>query len=256
MAYCPNCGSQVVAGARFCSYCGSQVASSYEAYSHATQQPSTPVYTGTGYGVMLVSLDRCRHQTAADLLSDVCGYTDAEAMNLLAYIPTFVAQSLSKDQAVYLAQTLTEYGMQAAIYDRNGNCTLNSDVGSVFDAAGSLIAKVAGLFGLIGIGNRITRAIRRFTLPQPPRVYTHPRPVPPPPPRRQVIHHPAPGIPRPALRPAGFHGPFNNGARREPTLPSHMPTNRPNGGHGGHGGHGPMGGPGGHGGFGGPKGRK
>ena len=101
--------------------------------------------------------------------------------------PTLIAQSLSQSQAAYLAQCLTEYGMEAAIYDRNGNQTFVSDVSSVFDSSGSLLTKVASALGLIGIGNRIAGAIRRIALPSRPPVYTLPMPIPKPPVRRHSI---------------------------------------------------------------------
>ena len=248
MAFCPNCGAQAAAGSRFCTYCGTAISSVPAAVSAAAPYAYGSVYTGTGYGVMLVSLDRCSRQAASDLLSDTCGYTDAEAMNLLGYIPTFVAQGLTQDQAVCLAQTLTEYGMQAAIYDRNGNCTMDSGMDSVFDSNGSLIGKVVETLGLIGIVNRISRAIRRLVLPKPPQVYKPPRPVVPPRPRRQVIHHPAP-VQRPA-RSAGFHGPLDNGFHRDPRTGYQGPFMSGFGGNGGYGR------PGGHGGRGGRGGNK
>ena len=77
--------------------------------------------------------------------------------------------------------------MEAAIYDRNGNQTFVSDVSSVFDNSGSLLTRVASVLGLIGIGNRITGAIRRITLPSRPPVYTLPKPMPKPPVRRHSI---------------------------------------------------------------------
>ena len=186
MSYCAYCGALLSVDARFCSSCGAAVTQETSAAS-VNPTIATTVYTGDGYAVMLVGTGSCSLSVAANLISDICGYTDAEAMNLATNAPTLIARSLNQSQAAYLAQCLTEYGMEAAIYDRNGNQTFVSDVSSVFDSSGSLLTKVAGALGLIGIGNRIAGAIRRITLPSRPPVYTLPKPVPKPPVRRHSI---------------------------------------------------------------------
>ena len=142
MSYCPYCGAALMEGARFCSACGGnviQVSAVTQTIVNpvTTTLPSTALYSGEGYGVMLVDCGACAVSTAADLISDTCGYTDADAMRLASNAPTWIAQNLTENQAAYLAQCLTEYGAQAAIYDRFGNKTLLSDVDSVFDGAGS-----------------------------------------------------------------------------------------------------------------------
>lgn len=186
MAFCAFCGAQLTANARFCASCGAAV--TQEPLSASVNSTiSTTVYTGDGYAVMLVDTGSCALSAAANLISDTCGYTDAEAVNIVSSAPTWIAQSLNKSQAAYLAQCLTEYGMEAAIYDRNGNQAFISDVSSVFDNSGSLLTKVASALGLIGIGNRITGAIRRLTLPSRPPVYALRQPAPRPPVRRHTI---------------------------------------------------------------------
>ena len=186
MSYCAYCGALLSVDARFCSSCGAAVTQETSAAS-VNPTIATTVYTGDGYAVMLVGTGSCSLSVVANLISDICGYTDAEAMNLATNAPTLIARSLNQSQAAYLAQCLTEYGMEAAIYDRNGNQTFVSDVSSVFDSSGSLLTKVAGALSLIGIGNRIAGAIRRLTLPSRPPVYTLPKPMPKPPVRRHSI---------------------------------------------------------------------
>ena len=175
MSYCAYCGALLSVDARFCSSCGAAVTQE-TAETSVSPTIATTVYTGDGYAVMLVGTGSCSLSVVANLISDICGYTDAEAMNLATNAPTLIARSLNQSQAAYLAQCLTEYGMEAAIYDS-----------SVFDSSGSLLTKVAGALGLIGIGNRIAGAIRRITLPSRPPVYTLPKPMPKPPVRRHSI---------------------------------------------------------------------
>ena len=187
MAYCLFCGALLPAGASFCASCGAAVTQETAAAS-ASPTIATTVYTADGYAVMLVGTGSCSLSTAVNLISDTCGYTDDEAMSLVSNTPTLIAKSLNQSQAAYLAQCLTEYGMEAAIYDRNGNQTFVSDVNSVFDSSGSLLTKVAGILGMIGAGNRITGAIRRLILPVRPTVYVLRHTVPKPPVRRHDIH--------------------------------------------------------------------
>ena len=94
-------------GARFCSACGGNVIQ----VSAVTQTivnpvtatlPSTALYSGEGYGVMLVDCGICAVSTAADLISEACGYTDADAMRLASNAPTWIAQNLTENQAAYL----------------------------------------------------------------------------------------------------------------------------------------------------------
>ncbi|MBR0464163.1 MAG: zinc ribbon domain-containing protein, partial [Clostridia bacterium] len=134
MPFCPKCGAQVPQSANFCPNCGQNLAAA------AVASGVNAVYTGDGYAVMLVSAGTASAAVAADLISDACGYTDAEALTLVANAPTLIAQSLTKQQAVYLAQCMTEYGLEAAIFDRTGSIALQSDVDSVFDGNGSFLA--------------------------------------------------------------------------------------------------------------------
>lgn len=224
MAFCSKCGVLLAEGANFCSNCGAAVQTAQPVYTQPvtvtqptynyTQSAVQPAYTytqpaysytGTGHAVMLVDNGSCSRLTAADLISDTCGYTDAEAMQLIANAPTLIAQSLSRDQAAYLAQALTEYGMQVAIYDRYGNQTFTTGLDSVFDQAGSFLTKVAASLGLIGIANRITGAVRKLTLSHKPPVYRLNRPVIQRPPVRRQRVHPIPSKPQQPPMPQQIH---------------------------------------------------
>ena len=225
-------------GARFCSACGKALNQTYTPVNQGyvpvsqvvgTGNPyayTTPVYTGDGYAVMLVDCGVCSVPMVADLISDTCGYTDADARMLAINAPTLIAQNLTERQAAYLAQCLTEYGAQAAIYDRMGNKVLCSDVDSVFDGTGSFLTKVASALGLIGISNRITRTIRKLTLPSRPTVFTVPRPVVRPVVRRHNVRHPAP-MPKmqPPRNAPGMRAPRNPGMN--PLQPAPKPQGIP-----------------------------
>ena len=219
MPFCTNCGSRLADGANFCQVCGARVAVA----AVTTAQGIDAVYTGEGYAVMLVGSGQCSLIDAANLLSDTCGYTDAEAMALISNAPTLVAQNLTRQQAAYLAQTMTEYGLEAAVYDRSGNLTVTSDVDSVFDGSGSVLAGVAAILGLIDVGNRVAAAnVRRWTLRTRPVVYVPPRPPRRPPVRRQMFRtvRPAPrAVPRVTVRPIP--------ACPAPARPAHPSTLRP-----------------------------
>lgn len=218
MAYCLYCGAMLPTGAGFCSSCGAAVTQETAAAS-ASPIIATTVYTADGYAVMLIGTGSCSLSTAVNLISDTCGYTDDEAMNLVSNAPTLIAQRLNQSQAAYLAQCLTEYGMEAAIYDRNGNQTFFSDVNSVFDSSGSLLAKVAGILGMIGAGNRITGAIRRLILPVRPTVYALRHTVSKPPVRRHDIHRiQAPHQSRPLQQNS-----LSTGYRPRPDTQEHRP---------------------------------
>ena len=204
MMYCAYCSSPLPEGSRYCPSCGAPAPR-----EAASPVPSAAlVYTGEGLAVMLLGPGSCPPSAVPGVLSDLCGYTEAEALVLAGCVPTLIARGLTETQAAYLAQCLTEYGMETAIYDRTGSLAFPSGVDTVFDRDGSLLGKVAGALGLIGIGNRITGAIRRLVLPERPAVYTLPRQVPP----RPVRHH--------AIRRESILSPHS---QPQPAPPRHTP---------------------------------
>lgn len=203
MSFCPYCGGSLVPGASFCPGCGARVAEAPAAMPAA----SAPA----DYSLVLVSLGACRKSYADDVLEDVLGYSNAEANQLVRAVPTQIAQHLTAEQATYLAQALTEYGMQVAVY-----CGQNAvDVGqyatrSVFNADGSFVTGALTALAGLTVANRLTRFVRwdrpsllerifapRYTVPAPPRHV-----------RRSVFRAPAPRrdpAPR-AVPPAGGIG--------------------------------------------------
>ena len=196
--FCSNCGIQLATGVNFCPNCGARVIA--------------PVAeTVQGNMVMLVSVGTSNRATAAALLSRICGYSDEEALLIVDSAPITVARGLNDAQARYLAQALAEYGIEVSVYDGSGWRDWESSNTSVWDQSGGLLAGVAAVLGLLGIGNRISRdMMRRADYPyrttgaRPPvfRVNSALRaaPRPPvhrasPPPRRQAPPRASPSVP-------------------------------------------------------------
>ena len=160
MAFCSSCGSELLPGARFCSSCGAPIAA-----EPVLTVPSAPVITGQpepmDYTLVLYSIGTCARSYADDVLEDILGYTDSESKKLIKMIPTQIAQMLTAQQAQYIAQALTEYGMQVAIYQG----TVPVDLGqyathSVFNSDGSFVSGVLSVLAGITLANRITRPKR------------------------------------------------------------------------------------------------
>lgn len=148
MAFCTNCGIQLEAGVRFCPNCGTPVT------------VVTPVTSEvrSDYQVVLISRGTCARNVAVDILSDLLGYTDAEAQQIISNTPMATAIDLTAVQAQYIAQAMTEYGMEVAIYNSNGFVDMTaSATASVYDTSGSFLTNVAAVLAGLTIGNRISR---------------------------------------------------------------------------------------------------
>ena len=131
MAYCTNCGIMLESGVRFCPNCGTPVA-------------ADTAHVRSDYQVVLVSRGTCAKNVAVDILSDLLGYTDAEAAQILNNLPMATAIDLTAVQAQYIAQAMAEYGMEVAIYNGNGIVDMTaSATASVYDTSGSFLAGVA-----------------------------------------------------------------------------------------------------------------
>ncbi len=147
--FCPNCGTQLAGGVNFCPNCGTRV------NDIARTVAATDVNQGNM--LMLLSLGTCARNIAAALLQQICGYAQDDALLIVDSMPITVARGLTEAQARYLAQAFSEYGLEVAVYDRNGWREWESDNDSVWDNAGSLIATVASALGLMSLNNRISR---------------------------------------------------------------------------------------------------
>lgn len=223
MSFCPYCGGQLVPGASFCPGCGAQVTAVAAAAPAYPVQAAPVVNTAPAdYSLVLVSLGSCRKSYADDVLEDLLGYTNAEAAQLIRAVPTQIAQYLTAEQATYLAQALTEYGMQVVVY-----CGQNVvDVGqyathSVFNTDGSFVTTALTALAGLTVANRLTRFVRwdrpsllerifapRYTVVEPPRhIRRTVRRAPEPAPRRD----PAPRV---APRAGGISGSRGLGGSR------------------------------------------
>ena len=227
MAFCTNCGQPLTVGARFCSNCGSPVAVSVVSAVDARQD----------YRVVVISRGTCSRAVAVDILGDLLGYTDADAARIIDNVPMETAVQLNFIQAQYLAQALTEYGLEVAVFNDNGYVDLDSAAtGSVYDTDGAFLANVAAVLAGLTIGNRISQ-YTRWTRPAPVvfrPVYRRAAPLPVYR-RRRVVPapiHPGPAPIRPApvrpapVRPAPVR-PAPAPARPAPARPAPAPAQRP-----------------------------
>lgn len=231
MAFCSQCGAAVTANMRFCPSCGCQLAGETALSTQVSEEAYTSAVQPLEYGdfkVVLISSGACGTADALALLEDILGYTSAKARSILRAVPTEVAQNLTLTQAQYIAQALTEYGMEVSVTNAAGNYVDVSDTAraSVFDTAGNFIPAVASALALLGVANRIDR-IRRWSPdgpPPPPFRLGFRRPAPrmhfrrPAPPVKAA---PRPPMSRPAPRPThpqggrGMGGPgFSGGPQR------------------------------------------
>ena len=167
--YCEYCGAQLKEDAKFCSNCGApapMVSEEEPDKTYEADHDRQTVVEGEGtYSIVLGSLGNCTKAAAGDLLEDLLGYTDEEAAELLNVIPALAAQQLTYEQARYVAQAMTEYGMEVSI--RNGEEYVEADEdsgSSVFDGAGTLLTNVAAVLATLSAANRM-RYFRRYDRP-------------------------------------------------------------------------------------------
>ncbi|MBQ6321486.1 MAG: zinc ribbon domain-containing protein [Lachnospiraceae bacterium] len=187
MTYCEYCGQAIETGSRYCSSCGAPAPAQAEtttatATSTTSSNADPTMVTGSGdYSLVLISLGTCTKAAASDLLEDTLGYTDSQSEELFSMLPAQVAQQLTQQQATYLAQAMTEYGMEVSASNANGYISLNtSETESVYDSNGSFLGKVASVLGVITGINRM-RKFRKlynpvhYAKPYRPETY-HPQP--------------------------------------------------------------------------------
>ncbi len=201
MAFCPNCGAQLLQGSKFCQNCGTQVA------YYSTNTSQTPVYSTVDtarhdYRIIMVARGKCTKANARELLMDIFGYTTVESNNILDSLPAEIACNLSFQQAVYASQALTEYDIQVSVINSDGYTDINKYASSsVYENDGSFLGSVLKVLGTLTVANKL-KDLTRWNRPV---AYTftpaYRRPVPPvytrhkvrqaAPPKR-IIRHEAP----------------------------------------------------------------
>ena len=167
MSYCRYCGAPVAPDARFCSSCGAPV----EAEAVVPVEESAPAVlpadydSAADYSVVLYTIGTCARSYADDLLEDILGYTNSEARQILRVLPTEIARLLTLRQAQYIAQALTEYGMQVVVLRGDAEIDITPyATGSVYNSDGSFLTGVLTALASITVANRI-RSFRRWTRP-------------------------------------------------------------------------------------------
>ena len=206
MAFCVRCGQQLEDGMNFCPVCGTAAAASDIQQAQTIPVIDTaPAYdpaTATDYRVIFFSRGNCSAANARALLRDILGYSSSEARNILSMAPVEIACNMNMAQALYLAQALTEYGIEVTVCNSQGYVNVPQATTSVYDRTGGFIPAVASALAMLSAANRV-RDLRRWTVgPQPSLFRLGFRPNPPPRSARRYssfgIFHPAP---RPAPRP-------------------------------------------------------
>ncbi len=209
MAYCPNCGVQLLEGAKFCHYCGTKVMVTN--FYNTVQNPVYSTYdtTKNDYRIVMIRRGTCSKTNARELLMDIFGYTTPEANTILDSLPMEIACNLTFQQAVYAAQALTEYGIELSVLNSDGYTDINRYAGSsVYNNNGSFLSNVLSVLGTLTVANRL-RNLTQWNRPvsytfrpsyvrqTPPEYIRHkirPEPEPPVPPRPimrrdEPLHH-------------------------------------------------------------------
>jgi len=166
MKYCINCANVLDDSAKFCPNCGKPAYTAAQAALADTKKEPLiePEDLDIGYRVILISRESCSLKKTREVLMDLLGYNSTTVDELLSEMPVEIADELNEDQAVILAQALTEYGMKVTIVDEENryvNLT-NKAVCSVFKADGSLTSSALLVLETLTAANRVHRA-RRYS---------------------------------------------------------------------------------------------
>ena len=165
MKYCINCANALDDSAKFCPNCGKPVYTATEAtMADSRLMPGyEPEDLDVGYRIILISREGCSLKKSKEVLMDLLGYTSATIDDLFSEMPVEIADELNEEQAVTLAQALTEYGMKVTIVDvenRYVNLT-NKAVCSVFRKDGTLTSSAQLVLETLTAANRVHR-YRRY----------------------------------------------------------------------------------------------
>lgn len=158
MSFCPNCGAQLLEGAKFCHVCGTQV---YGTSLYGAAQSTVFNSTRNDYRIVMASRGTCTKTNARELLMDIFGYTTAESNIILDSLPAEIACNLSFQQAVYAAQALSEYGVEVSVFNTDGYTDINRyAASSVYNSNGSFLSNVLSVLGTLTVANRLSKVTR------------------------------------------------------------------------------------------------
>ncbi|MBO2516205.1 MAG: hypothetical protein CW338_02870 [Clostridiales bacterium] len=179
--FCPHCGQQVQEGTNFCPACGTslnQIFQSADIQPVVSPQPvivSQPVVTTINapvvqtfqsanpndYIVILLDVGNCTKTAARDIFEELLGYTVTQARKLTDNCPIQLACCLSHEQALYICQLLTEYGMSVAVANSQGYIDINRyATSSVFTKSGTLLQKVNKVLATLNAVNQVKTFVR------------------------------------------------------------------------------------------------
>lgn len=189
---CPECGKQISDKADACIYCGYPIAklgggtavTATAAVSSAARTAATATPESGKYNVMLSSYGTLLNTTAAEAVSDVCGYSLADALEIMENLPTIVAYNVGRAQAKCVAQVLSAKGMDVSVYDANGyvsfddeTYTTANDTTTTTSSGLKIAGAVAAILATLTAANRFSHGgIRRYDEPYPVEQRPQPRP--------------------------------------------------------------------------------
>lgn len=185
--FCPHCGQQVRDDINFCPACGTmlsmietapvsqpvviqhpvsydqQVISVQPAVSAYNTTPVVQTYQNAlpnDYLIILLDVGNCTKTAARDIFEEVLGYTVTQARKLTDNCPIELARNLNHEQALYICQLLTEYGMSVAVGNSQGYVDMGHyATSSVFTKSGTLLQKVGKVFATLTTLNQVNTFI-------------------------------------------------------------------------------------------------
>ena len=155
MKKCNKCGSKLSNSLKYCPYCGTLLGRNIK----KENQDNEPDDIKVGYKVVLLSKGSCTIKQSKELLHDILGYSLNTARELLEEIPVEIADELTARQAVVLAQTLSEYGLDVTVVDEYNTYIdfSNLQLTSVFDDNGYLMSSAVTILSTLDASNRVHR---------------------------------------------------------------------------------------------------
>ena len=155
MPFCTNCGTQVLDTDNFCPKCGNNLRQSTPAQP---AEPAAPVLPADAIYRIVIADKTCTKALAKEVIRDLLGYTSTVATALVDAIPVEVARNLTPEQAIYVSQVLTDYGMDVAICDSTRYVNMGSLAPlSIFSVAGLLLTDAADILGTLSEINQVDR---------------------------------------------------------------------------------------------------